>query len=152
MGGWRPGVLALAGAGQRLDGRGHARRAQQVDLDGGVQGGVEGHCGGRVDDDVARGEHEPALVVEAESVTPDIAPDGPEPGGHGLVEAVAELVTQAAEAVVAHHLTRHAGRGIRTPGRAHEHHHLAPRDCAQEPFDEGGAEEAGGSRDEDALA
>ena len=68
------------------------------------------------------------------------------------VEAVAELVAQAVEAVVAHHLACQAGRGVRPARRAHEHDHLAPRDGAQEALDEGRAQEAGGPRDEDALA
>ena len=59
---------------------GHARRPQQVHLDGGVERGVEGDRGGGVHDDVARGEHPSSVVVEVEPVAPDVAGHGAEPG------------------------------------------------------------------------
>ena len=67
-----------AGRVQRV---GDARRAEQVDLDGGVERRVEGDRRRRVDDDVAAGEGGPIGVAEAEAVGADVAGDGHARGG-----------------------------------------------------------------------
>ena len=53
---------------------------EQVHLDGGVERGVEGDGGGRVDDDVARGQQLPALVVEAQPSVAHVAGHRRHPG------------------------------------------------------------------------
>ena len=81
-------------------------RTQQVDLDGRIQRRVEGHRRRRVDDEVAAGQGSPALVVEAETVPGDVAPDDRDPAGDLGLERrpPAELVAQAVEGVVAEDL------------------------------------------------
>lgn len=68
-----------------------ARRAEQVHLDGGVEGGVEGDGGGGVHDHVARGEKASSVVIEVEAVAPHVPAHRHEPGRHFVVETVAEL-------------------------------------------------------------
>ena len=62
-------------------GGGHPGRPEHVDLDRLGQGGVEGHGGGGVDDDVSCGERRPAPVVQPEPVASDVAGARPAPGG-----------------------------------------------------------------------
>ncbi len=72
------GVIGRLTAGGG-DGRGDPGRAEQVDLDGLVERGVEADGGRRVDDDVAGGQQSAAVVVEAEPVAADVTGDGDEP-------------------------------------------------------------------------
>ncbi len=93
---------------------------EQVDLDGGVEGGVEADRGGRVDDDVAaassasarrrRGPGRRCPTSPATAVTRR---------GHLVVEASPELGAQAVEAVVAEDLLGGPlrRRSARRPGR-----------------------------------
>ena len=128
--GGRPGNVGAAGAGRRLDGGGDARGPQEVDLDGGVEGGVEGDGGGRVDDDVARGQDLPALVVEAEPVPAHVTGHRHQAAFDLVGEAVAPLGSEPVEAVVADDLPCRsaptptgagwAGRGRRPRSRARE--------------------------------
>ena len=53
---------------------------EQVDLDGGVEGGVEADRGGRVDDDVAAGQGLEAVGVQAQPVGGHVAGHGDAPG------------------------------------------------------------------------
>ena len=94
MGGPRVrGARRVPVAGHRLDGRRHPRRPEQVDLDGGVEGGVEADRGRRVDDDVARREQ--AAVPSSSRPSPSW-PTSPATATsrrrHPVVEAVAQLV------------------------------------------------------------
>ena len=133
------------------DGGGDPGRAEQVDLDGLVERGVEADGRRGVDDDVAGGEEPPAVVVEAETVAADVTGDGDEPAGRLVGEAVAELVAEAVEAVVLQDL---AGRPLRRAGpatRTDEHDDLGVRDRPEQPFDQRGAEETGRSGDEEPL-
>jgi hypothetical protein len=127
-----------------------AHRAEQVDLDGGVEGRVERHRGRGVDDDVAGGEQRPAFGVEAEAVGGDVARDGGDPGGD-LCGEVVGLASETVEGVVLQDL---AGNALlrAAPARPHQQHQLAVGYLAQEPLDQRGAEEAGGAGDADALA
>ena len=90
-------------------------RAEQVHLDGAVQGRVEGHRRRRVDHDVTgrRADRGPASSRPSPSL-PDVAGDRVEPAGDHVVEAPAELAAEPVEAVVAQDLAPSAlGR---TPG------------------------------------
>ena len=134
---------------ERLD---DADAAQEVDVDGGVEGGVEAHSGGGVDDGVAPGEQAPTLVVEPHAVGRDVAGDDPHPAGDLVVEAVAQLGPQAAKGVVGEDLPAGAGLRRRSAPRADEQHQLASRYRPQEPFHQGGAQKAGRAGDPDARA
>ena len=70
------------------EGAGDPYRAEQVDLDGLVEGGVEAHHGGRVDEKVASGERGPPLVVQSEPFGGDITGHWRDPSGGHLGEAV----------------------------------------------------------------
>ena len=72
--------------------------------------------------------------------------------GHLVAETVAELGAQAVEAVVLDHLAGQPGGGVGPAPGAHQDGDLGLGDAAQDPLDEGGAQEAGGARDEEALA
>ena len=78
-----PGPARPLGGGPlpgRRHGRGHPGRAQQVDLDGGVERRVEADGGGRVHDDVALGQQRQPVVVEAEAVGGHVAGHRATPG------------------------------------------------------------------------
>ena len=152
----RPGPALSAAASSRAghDGRGHPGRPEQVDLDGGVERGVEADRGGRVHDDVAlaTGAASPSSSSPSPSVA-DVAGHGGDPGGHLVVEAVPELCAQAVEAVVLEDLPGgplHRGRRG-GPGRIRRTT-SAVGDGAQEPLDQGRAEEPGGAGDEEPPA
>ena len=102
----------------------HSRGAQQVDLHGLIERGVEGHRRGRVDDDVAAREQLEALLVEAEQIARDVAWHRTEPAGDLLVEGLAELLAQAIEAVVSDDLLHRTVEGRGPPPGADEEHHL----------------------------
>ena len=78
---------------------GDARRPEQVDLDGGVERGVERDRCRRVDHGVARGEDRPVGVVQAEAVAGDVAGDGRDACGDRR-EPVAVGGAQSVEGVV----------------------------------------------------
>ncbi len=65
-----------------------------------------------MDDDVGRGERRPPVLVEAETVLPDVTGHGAHPSGHLVGEAVAELVAQPVEAVVLDDLAGQPGAGV----------------------------------------
>ena len=134
--------------GHRLQ---HPEGPDQVDLDGGVEGGVEAHPGRGVDDGGAGGEQGPALVVEAEPVDRHVARDHRDPPGHLGVEAVAQLGPQAAEGVVAEDLPLGPGGRGRPPPAPDEQDQLAVGHRAQQSLDQGRAQEPGGAGDADAL-
>jgi hypothetical protein len=162
LGGGAPPVAGHVAGGHRdqvgpdaqlVERAGDAAGAEQVDLDRGVEGRVEGHGGGRVDHDVTRGKDRPAVVVQAEAVRADVAGDDGDPAPDHLVERRrAHLPAQAVEGVVAEDLP--AGPlGDRGPlAGADEQHELAARHRPQQPFDQRGAEEAGAAGDGDAAA
>jgi hypothetical protein len=130
----------------------HAGRAEEVDLDGGVEGRVEADGGGRVHRGSARVQQGPAFVVEAEAVDADVARDGDDAAADLLVEAVAPHLAQAVEAVVAQDLPAHPVGGGGAAPRAHQQDQLAAGNRAQQPLDQGGAEEPRRARDGDARA
>ena len=75
-----PARPSVGGQVARRDhGGGHPGRAEQVDLDGGVERRVEADRGGRVDDDVALRQSAQALVVEPEAVGGHVAGHGRDP-------------------------------------------------------------------------
>ncbi len=127
--------------------------AEQVHLDSGVQWRVERHRGGRVDDDVAEGESGAARVVEGQAIGAHVAADGVDPLSHHVGEAVlAVLGAQPIEGVVAEDLPLgpllHGGPAT----RADEQDELAAGHAAQQPLDQGRAEEPRAPGDGDALA
>ena len=100
------------------DGR-HPGRTEEVDLDGVVEGGVEADGGGRVHDDVARGERRPARPSSSPSPSVDTSPaTACRRPADRVVEAVAQLGAQSVEAVVAQDLARHPARRRRCGGPA----------------------------------
>jgi hypothetical protein len=137
---------------QLVEDGGDAGRAEQVDLDGGVEGGVEGDRRRGVDDDVAGGDERPAVVVEAEAVGAHVAGDGGDPAVHRGLEVVAPDLPEAVEGIVAEDLAVGPAGGVRAPPGADQEDELAARGRAQEAFDQRGAEEAGAPGDGDALA
>ncbi len=94
----------------------------------------------------------PALLVEAEAVGGHIAGHGGHPGGHLGVEAVPVLLAQPVEAVVLEDLLGRALHGRGPPSRPDQQRHLAVRDAAEDPLDQGRAEESGGTGDEELPA
>ena len=141
----------VGGRPDLVHGGGDPRGAEQVDLDGLGQRGVEGDRGGRVDDDARLGEGGAAFVVESEPLLPHVSGDGADPLGDLVVEAVAQLVAQAVEAVVLDDLAGQPGRCVGPAAGPHQEGDLRPRDAAQDPLDQGRAQEAGGTGDEEAL-
>jgi hypothetical protein len=137
-----------------VQGRSDPGRAEEVDFDGAVEGRVEGDGGGRVEHDVARRQHRPVGLVEAEAVGADVAGDHLQAPGHELVEGLgpADLGPEAVEGVVADDLALDALGRRRPPAGPHEQDDLAAGDRAQQALDDGGAEESGGARDGDPLA
>ena len=127
---------------------GDAARAEQVDLDRAVERRVERDARRRVDDDVARGErgrdrHRRGARPSAprrRAITCTRARDQ-------LVEPVlAELGAQTVEGVVAEDLPPRTLGDRRPPPGPDEQHQLAAGHGAQEPLDQGGAEEPGPAR------
>ncbi len=113
-----------------LDDLGDPGRAEQVDLDGAVEGGVEVDGGGRVDDGVAAGEEGPPVGVEAEAVGGHVAGDRGDPGRHLRLEPVAELAPEAIEAVVAQHLPPDP-LGFAPPPGSHDQDQVAVGDAVR---------------------
>ena len=111
--------------GELFQGLGDPRRTEQVDLDGAVQGSVEGDGGGRVDHDVARAQQGPSRLVEGEPVASDVAGDRVEAPGDHVIEARTELGPEAIEAVVAQDLAPGALDGSLALARADEYDDLA---------------------------
>ncbi len=149
MGAPASGVCRLPVTVHRLDGGGDARGPQEVDLDGRVEGGVEGDRRRRVDDDVARRQDSPPLVVEIEAVVAHVSRHRDEPTPHLVGEAVAPFGAQAVEAVVAHDLASGPLRRRQPAGGSYEHHDLAVGDRPQESLHHGCTEEPGGPRHQD---
>ena len=132
---------------------GDARRAEQVDLDGAVEGGVEAHrrggSGRRCRSSASARRPSSSRPSPSSPTSPAIVV---QPPGDLLVEAVAELAAQPVEAVVAEDLARGA-LGRRWPSaRADEHDDLAVGHAAQQALDERRAEEARRAGDGDAPA
>ncbi len=143
----------MGGDAEVLEGLDDAGGAEEVDLDGAVERGVEADGGGRVDDDVAAGERGAAVVVEAEAVAADVALDDLYPPLEQLGEAVlAVLLAQAVEGVVLEQLPGGAALDGRAAAGADEQHELAVGHGPEQALDEGGAEEAGRAGDRDARA
>jgi hypothetical protein len=95
----------VGGDTQLLEREDDAAGAEQVDLDRGVEGRVEGHGGRRVRHDVAAREDGAPGLVEAQPVPADVARDD----GHPLVEqgvdgGTADVGPQRVEGVVAEDL------------------------------------------------
>ena len=130
---------------------GDARRAEEVDLHGGVERRVERHGRSGVDHGVAAGEDRAVGVVQSQPVTGDVAGDRGDPGGHGgEVDALlAALGAESVERVVLEDLA--LGSPCRTGSLAvsHEQHQLAVGDRAQQALDERGADESGRAGDGD---
>ena len=128
--------------------------AEEVDLDGEVEGGVERHRGGGVDDGVAAGEDRPSGLVEPEPVGADVAGHHLNAAGDHLVEGrlAAELLAEPVEAVVLEDLALGALLDGAHAAGPDEEHELAVGGRSQQALDQSGAHEAGGAGDEDALA
>ena len=77
--------------GEFVQDLGDARGAEQVHLDGAVQGRVEGHRGRGVDDDVTRPEQGSPGLVERQPVSSDVAGDRVETAGDHIVKTLAKL-------------------------------------------------------------
>jgi hypothetical protein len=160
------GGVAAAVAGDVAGGHGHEVRgdaqlaaefgqsggAEQVDLHGQVERGVERHRGGRVDDHLRGGELRPTVGIEAQAVGADVAGDRGHPAGDHLVEAAAELGPQPVERVVLEDLLAGTLGGGGATAAADQQEQLAVGDAAQQPLDQRGADEAGRSGDGDAFA
>jgi hypothetical protein len=131
---------------------GHPPRAQQVDLDGGVERRVEADGGGRVDYHVAAGQFGPPAVVQAQPVGGHVARHHRDPPGDLVVEPVAQLAPQPLEAVVAEHLPAHPFGCRRPPPGPDQQHQLAAGHGPQQSLHERGAEEPGGAGHRDPLA
>ena len=143
---------AVRRAGVGDGGGGHPGRAEQVDLDRLGQRGIEGDGGGGVDDHVGRGQRGPPGVVEPEAVLAHVAGHGLDPAGHLIGEGVAQLVAQPVEAVVLDDLASHPRGGVGPASRPDQHRDVRLGQAAHDPLDQGGAQEAGGAGDEEALA
>ena len=91
---------------------------EQVHLDGAVQRGVEGHRRRTVDHDVAGRQQVPPVLVEAETVAPDVSGDRVQPAGDLVVEPLAELARSRSKQSLRRisRLVRSAG-ACRWPGR-----------------------------------
>ena len=96
---------------------------EKVDLDRGVEGGVEGHRCRRVDDEIAGGQLGETLRVEAQAVLADVARHGHDPPCHVVGEGVAQLGAEPVEAVVADDLLHGAIKRSRPPARTDGEHH-----------------------------
>ncbi len=131
---------------------GHPRGSEEVDLDGGVERGVEADGGGRVHDDVAVRQRLDAGGVHAQPVGGDVTGHRGDPGGHLLVEPVTQLVAQAVEAVVPQDLLGGPLHRRGTATGTDEQDDPAVGDAAQDALDQCGPEEPGGSGDEEAPA
>jgi len=131
-----------------------ARRAEEVDLDGAVEGRVEGDGGGGVDDHGARRQDGAVRLVEAEAVGADVAGDHLDPPGHQFVDGLgpAGLGAEAVEGVVADDLALHPLGGGGPATGPDQQDQLAAGYRAHEALHDGGAEEPGGAGDGDALA
>ena len=79
----------VRGDAQRLQRLRDPRGAEQVDLDGRVERRVEGDGRRRMDDDVATGEQRLIALVEAETISADVAVDGLDAPHEHLVEGLA---------------------------------------------------------------
>ncbi len=135
-----------------LHGRRHPGRTEEVDLDGGVEGGVEADGGGRMDHDVALREPLAAGLVESETIGGDIPGHGLHPGGHLGLEAVAELVAEAVEAVVPQDLLGGPLPGGRTTPGADQQDDLAVGNVPENALHQGCSQKSGGPGDEEPLA
>ena len=96
----------------------------------------------------------PVGLVEAEAVGADVAGDRAHTARRHLVERRARpsVGAQAVEGVVAEDLPLDPLRGGGAAPGPHQQHQLAVRHLAEQPLDEGGADEAGRAGDGDALA
>ena len=149
------GAAPAVGHGQFAgghEGPGHPGRPQEVDLHGRVQGGVEADRGGRVDHHVAAGQGVEPGGVQTEPVGGHVAGHRAHPGVHLVVEPVAQLLTQAVEAVVLQDLLGRPLTGRGPPAGADQQDDPAVGDAAQDAFDQGGPQEPGGAGDEEAPA
>ena len=133
-----PGPLG----GELSQGVGHPQRAEQVHLDGAVQGRVEGHRRRSVNHDVAGAEQASPDLVEGEPVSSHVRGNRANAPGDHLLEAPAELGAQAVEAVVAENLAPGALRGSLVLAGAHEQDDLASGDAPEQALDERRTEEA----------
>ncbi len=132
-------------------GLGHPGGTEQVDLDCLRQRGVEGDCGGRVDDDIAGGEGGPPHVVETQAVLPDVARDGLDTTGHLGCEVVAKLGSESVETVIADDFSGQSGCRIRPSARSDQYGDLSLGYAAEDAFDQRSAQKPGGTGNEEAL-
>ena len=105
-----------------------------------------------MDHDVAVRHGLEAGGVETEAVGCYVTGDGGDPGGHLVVEPVAQLFTETVEAVVLDDLLGRPLQGRRTATRADQKDDLAVGDAAQNALHQGGTEESGGAGDEESPA
>ena len=108
---------------------------QQVDLDCLIERRVEAHCGGRVDDGVARGQCDPTFVVQAEPVDGHVTSDRGHPARRHLGETVgAEFVSEGVEGVVAEDVAFNPAGSTPATG-SNDEDQLAAGSRPQESFD-----------------
>ena len=109
-----------------------------------------------MDHDVAGGEDRPIGLGQPETIATDVAVDRGDPSsGHlvkGLAAGLLQLCSQPVEGVVLEQLLLDATGGRGALAVTHEQHEGAVGHAAQQPFDEGGAHEAGRTSNGDALA
>ena len=127
--------------------------AEEVDLDGLIEGGVEGDGRRGVDHDVDGGEDLASAGVEAEPVAGHVAGDGGDPSSRELGESVlAVLLPQAVEGVVGEEFAFGAAGRRRSTSVPHEEHELAVGDTSEQTLHESRTDEPGRAGDGNPLS
>jgi hypothetical protein len=137
---------------EALQGSNQAHWPHEVNFGGTIEGLVEGHSGGAVDDDVAGSEEVPAGVVEPKPFLGDVASNSEDSLGGHLDKAIfAEVLSETVEGVVLENVSLDPLLCGATPG-AHDEHKLAVGDPAEEAFYEGCPQKTGRAGDGYAFA
>jgi hypothetical protein len=118
------------------------QRTEKVHLDGPVQGRVECHGRGSVNDDVTRPEHGSPSFVERKPVSSHVPANRVKTPGDHFFESIPELPPEAVEAVVAENLPSGPFGGPLTLPGAHEHDDFAFGHAAKQSLHKRCSEEA----------